>query len=133
MSRHDTIPTVDARLTVSDSGAPDTRGYGTPGADPAQQQAGYGQPAYPADPNHPQHQQGPVDPNAPYDPNAPEGERGLAGKIAGGTAGYFLGKKANHGFIGTIGGAMLGSFLEDKHKDHKHHGQQGGSSWGGKW
>ncbi len=115
----------------------DTRGYGTPSADPAYHQASYNQSPYPADPNHPQgypqQQHGAVDPNAPYDPNAPEGERGLGSSLAGGAAGYFMGKRANHGLMGAVGGAILGNYLGDKRKDHKHHGQHGGSSssWGG--
>ncbi|OCT45245.1 hypothetical protein CLCR_06279 [Cladophialophora carrionii] len=76
------------------------------------------------------------DPNAPnYDPNAPpmtEGERGLLGAIGGGFGGHFLGKSSGHGFLGTVGGALLGSVAEDflKDKKKKHHGS-GGSSWGG--
>jgi len=78
------------------------------------------------------------DPNAPnYDPNAPpmtESDRGLLGAIGGGVGGHFLGKKAGHGFLGTIGGALLGSITEDYAKDKKkkhHHHHSGGSSWGG--
>jgi hypothetical protein len=78
------------------------------------------------------------DPNAPnFDPNAPpmtESDRGLLGAIGGGVGGHFLGKKAGHGFLGTVGGAILGSITEDYAKDkkkhhHKHHSNQ--SSWGG--
>ncbi|KPI38560.1 uncharacterized protein AB675_4253 [Cyphellophora attinorum] len=71
------------------------------------------------------------DPNAPnYDPSAPpmtESDRGLLGALAGGAGGGFLGHKAGHGFLGTIGGAIMGSITEDFAKKKKH----GGSSWGG--
>ena len=48
----------------------------------------------------------------------------------------FLGKKTGHGFLGTVGGAIMGSLAQDKFKDshgkhggkHSHHGK---SSWGG--
>ncbi len=66
-----------------------------------------------------------------------ESDRGLLGAIGGGFGGHFLGKKANHGFLGTVGGAILGSLAQDFAKDKKKkHGssQGGGSSWGGsKW
>jgi hypothetical protein len=42
------------------------------------------------------------------------------GALAGGAAGSFAGHKANHGFLGTIGGAVAGSMLEDAYKDKKH-------------
>merc|ERR1711939_711236 len=51
-----------------------------------------------------------------YDPNAPpmtEQDRGLLGAMAGGAGGAFLGHKAGHGFLGTIGGAIMGSIAED--------------------
>lgn len=47
------------------------------------------------------------------------------GALAGGAAGGFAGHKMNHGFLGTVGGAIAGSMLEDgmtkdkKHKKHK--------------
>ena len=41
------------------------------------------------------------------------------GALAGGAAGGFAGHKMNHGIIGTIGGAVAGSMLEDKYKDSK--------------
>jgi len=76
-----------------------------------------------------------TDPNAPnYDPNAPamnETDRGLLGAIGGGVGGHFLGKKAGHGFLGTIGGALMGSVAEDFLKDKKKHHGGGSSSWGG--
>lgn len=44
------------------------------------------------------------------------------GALAGGAAGGFAGHKMNHGFLGTVGGAIAGSMLEDKFKkDKKHH------------
>ena len=48
-----------------------------------------------------------------------EGERGLGGALTGGLAGAFTGHQANHGFLGMLGGAVLGSFAEDKLKKHK--------------
>jgi hypothetical protein len=77
-----------------------------------------------------------TDANAPnYDPNAPpmtETDRGLLGAIGGGVAGHFGGKKVGHGFLGTIGGAIIGSMTEDyaKKQKKKHH-HSGQSSWGG--
>jgi hypothetical protein len=75
------------------------------------------------------------DPNAPnYDANAPpmnETDRGLLGAAGGAFGGHFLGKKAGHGFLGTLGGALLGSVAEDYLKDKKKHHGSGGSSWGG--
>lgn len=62
-----------------------------------------------------------------------ESDRGLLGALGGGFAGHHFGKKENHGFLGTIGGAIMGSlaedFAKDKKKKHSHSG--GGSSWGG--
>merc|ERR1711939_768524 len=77
------------------------------------------------------------DPNAPnYDPNAPpmtEQDRGLLGAMAGGAGGAFLGHKAGHGFLGTIGGAIMGSIAEDMAKKKKKGSSSwGGSSWGGR-
>ncbi|KAI9716253.1 MAG: hypothetical protein M1812_005478 [Candelaria pacifica] len=101
------------------------------------QQGAYNQAPYPGDPNNPNPQAYPVD------PNAPEGERGLGGSLAGGAAGYFLGRKKNHGFLGAVGGALAGNFAQDhfmgdKKKDKKHESgyggsSHGGSSFGGKW
>ena len=56
-------------------------------------------------------------------PQGPEGDRGLLGAAAGGAAGAFGGHKVGHGFLGTIGGAILGSLTEDyakKGKKNKH-------------
>lgn len=55
---------------------------------------------------------------------AQDGERGLAGALAGGAAGGFAGHKANHGFLGTIGGAIMGSIAEDAIKKHKNKDEQ---------
>lgn len=72
-----------------------------------------------------------------YDQSGPggaqEGERGLGGAVAGGLAGGFAGHKADHGFLGTIGGAIVGSIAEDAMKKHHNkdkeqenpYGQQG--------
>jgi len=62
-------------------------------------------------------------------------DRGLLGAIGGGVGGRLLGKKANHGFMGTVGGAILGSLTEDWAKKNKKHGHSSQSSWGGghKW
>lgn len=54
---------------------------------------------------------------------AQEGERGLAGALAGGAAGGFAGHKANHGFLGTVGGAIMGSIAEDAYKKHRQSNQ----------
>ncbi|KAL2005477.1 hypothetical protein VTN00DRAFT_2688 [Thermoascus crustaceus] len=112
----------------------DTRGY-SPSPNPHQQ--------YPHDPNNPHHQpQGPYGEGAaPADPNAAEGERGLGSSLLGAAAGGYLGHKKNHGFLGAVGGAILGNVIGDKIKDRKHHGHHssghssyGGSSYGGgKW
>jgi len=39
------------------------------------------------------------------------------GALAGGAAGGFAGHKMNNGILGTLGGAVAGSMLEDKFKD----------------
>ncbi|PPJ52562.1 hypothetical protein CBER1_11023 [Cercospora berteroae] len=78
-------------------------------------------------------------PSGPYPPGASEQDRGLVGALAGGAAGAYGGHKMNHGVIGTIGGAVAGSMLEDaykkkgkkdkKYKEHKpHHSRRGSSS-----
>lgn len=43
------------------------------------------------------------------------------GALAGGAAGGFAGHKMNHGILGTLGGAVAGSMLEDKLKKEKKH------------
>ena len=107
------------------------RAYGQqsyPGQAPAQQfpqQGGYVQDQYPQG-QYGQHgqqgQYGSTDPNAQA-----EGDRGLMGALGGGAAGYFGGNKmGGHGIMGALAGAVLGSKLEDKAKDKKHHNQQGG-------
>ena len=59
-------------------------------------------------------------PQYPQDPTPPtEIDRGLGGAFTGGLAGGFAGHQANHGFLGTLGGAVLGSFVEDKLKKYK--------------
>lgn len=64
---------------------------------------------------------------------AQEGERGLMGALAGGVAGGYGGHKVNHGFLGTIGGAIMGSLAEDAVKKHRKHedGPPQGSQYGG--
>ncbi|KAL4934708.1 uncharacterized protein BDV17DRAFT_13154 [Aspergillus undulatus] len=60
-----------------------------------------------------------------------ESERGLGGALAGGAAGYYLGHKKSHGLLGTIGGAVLGHFLEktvDEMRDNRHDGHSSSSS-----
>jgi len=49
-----------------------------------------------------------------------EGDRGLMGAIAGGTAGYYGGSKyaGGHGLMGAIAGAFAGHKLEEKAKKH---------------
>ena len=53
-----------------------------------------------------------------------EGDRGVLGALGGGAAGGVAGKRMGHGFLGTIGGAIVGSLAEDfakqKNKKHKH-------------
>ncbi|KAF2453687.1 hypothetical protein BDY21DRAFT_366949 [Lineolata rhizophorae] len=88
------------------------------------QQGAYNQQPYPTDPNNPYGQQQYYGGN-PTDPNAPqEGERGLAGALAGGAAGYFGGKKVGgHTFLGSMAGAFIGHKLEDKYKGGHNNGQ----------
>merc|ERR1712230_333736 len=60
-----------------------------------------------------------------------EADRGMMGAVAGGAAGAFGGHKAGHGFLGSIGGAIIGSLAEDyakKNKKNKHHRKAGGSN-----
>lgn len=61
---------------------------------------------------------------------AQEGERGLAGALAGGAAGGFAGHKVNHGFLGTIGGAIIGSIAEDAVKKHRNSDNQSPPQYG---
>ena len=49
---------------------------------------------------------------------AADGERGLGGAIAGSLAGAVNGHQVGHGLLGTLGGAILDSFTEDKLKAH---------------
>ncbi len=61
----------------------------------------------------------------PQDGERPaDGERGLGGAITGGLAGGWGGHAAGHGILGTIGGAILGSFAEDKLKKHHQEKEQ---------
>lgn len=90
----------------------------------SQQQGGpWGQGAPPSgDPSNPYgYDRTPADPNNPQ-----EGERGFMGAVAGGVGGAFLGNKAGHGIIGALAGAFLGSKAEDKFKERRHNGGQGG-------
>jgi len=78
------------------------------------------------------------DVNAPnYDPSAPpmgESDRGLLGALGGGATGAWAGRKAGHGFLGLVGGAIAGSLAEDyaKKEKRKHHRHGNQSSWGGR-
>ncbi len=53
-----------------------------------------------------------------------ENDRGLLGAVAGGAAGAWGGHKAGHGFLGSIGGAIVGSLTEDYAKKHHKQGKQ---------
>jgi len=46
-------------------------------------------------------------------------DRGFMGAAAGGAVGAYGGHKVNHGFLGTIGGAITGSLAQDALKKHK--------------
>jgi len=104
-------------------------GYGQQSHDRPQQHQ-YGQPApygsseYPPRPEYGQRFEGQEYPptNAPYGgPNAEgDGDRGVMGALAGGAAGAFGGHKVHHGFLGSVGGAIAGSVLEDQYKKHEH-------------
>jgi len=53
--------------------------------------------------------------------------------MAGGLAGGLLGsKKKNHGILGTVGGAIVGSLVQDNLKKHsnKPHGSHGSNPLG---
>jgi hypothetical protein len=52
-------------------------------------------------------------------PGTDEKDRGFLGAVAGGAAGAYGGHKVNHGFLGTIGGAITGSVAQDAMKKHK--------------
>ncbi|KAB8067051.1 hypothetical protein BDV29DRAFT_110017 [Aspergillus leporis] len=59
--------------------------------------------------------------------NEEENERNLGGALVGGASGYYLGHQRDHGFLGAVGGALLGNFIGDKienqsedDKDHHH-------------
>lgn len=55
----------------------------------------------------------------PGPPPSDEQDKGFMGAVAGGAAGAYGGHKIHHGFLGAIGGAVVGSKLEDAYKDHK--------------
>ncbi|KAJ9658494.1 hypothetical protein H2198_003646 [Neophaeococcomyces mojaviensis] len=65
----------------------------------------------------------PVGQASPYSESGPtsgsEGERGLLGALGGAAGGGFIGHKTCHGFLGTVGGAIVGSLTEDWAKKHK--------------
>lgn len=48
-----------------------------------------------------------------------EGERGILGALGGGVSGGYIGKQTCHGFLGTVGGAIVGSLTEDWAKKKK--------------
>ncbi|TPR05298.1 hypothetical protein CAN33_0034035 [Aspergillus niger] len=90
-------------------------------------------PPYPQHEGYPSHQQPPpYSPESSTDPAAAgEGDKGIMGALAGGAAGGFAGHKVNHGFLGTIGGAMMGSRRREEqqrmsqqhhHRPPPHHG-----------
>ncbi|KAL4904375.1 CVNH domain-containing protein [Aspergillus multicolor] len=74
---------------------------------PQPQQPQQHQPTYPQD--APQ-----SGPGQPQDPN----ERGFMGALAGGAAGAYAGHQVNHGVLGTLGGAIVGSLGQDAIKQH---------------
>jgi hypothetical protein len=41
------------------------------------------------------------------------GERGVLGALGGSAAGAYIGKKTCHGFLGAVGGAIVGSLTEE--------------------
>ncbi|PYI29615.1 hypothetical protein BP00DRAFT_458537 [Aspergillus indologenus CBS 114.80] len=60
-------------------------------------------------------------------------DRGLGGAILGGTSGYYLGHKKSHGLLGAVGGAILGSLMENRLKGagrKEDHGGAGGGDGG---
>ncbi|RDW92875.1 putative glutamine-serine-proline rich protein [Aspergillus mulundensis] len=80
--------------------------------------------AYPSQPQQPPH---PQQPKPTYPQDTPQGgqgqpqdpnERGVLGALAGGAAGAYAGHQVNHGILGTIGGAIVGSLGEDAIKQH---------------
>jgi len=48
-----------------------------------------------------------------------EGDRGIIGAIGGGLTGGYVGKQTCHAFLGTVGGAIIGSLTEDWAKKKK--------------
>ncbi|KAL2054868.1 hypothetical protein ABVK25_004690 [Lepraria finkii] len=90
--------------------------YGQQTAPYGQEHNQYGQEGYQNQQQYGQQQQ----PQHPQNGEQPaDGERGIGGAIHGGITGGVFGHQAGHGILGTIGGAILGSFAEDKLKKHK--------------
>jgi len=93
-----------------------------PGSAPSNQfpqQGAYNQAPHPIDNNVPG-QMAPTDPSMQQ-----EGDRGILGAIAGGSAGYYGGNKAGgHGILGALAGAFAGHKLEDKFKGKNGHGKK---------
>ncbi|KAF5016809.1 hypothetical protein F66182_11387, partial [Fusarium sp. NRRL 66182] len=105
-------------------------GYGHPQQHHQQQQQGYGYDQHQQPPPYESHQKTGTaheyynshDNNVPRieHQSAPDttdpsesGERGLGGGLLGGAAGMFAGHKVNHGLLGTIGGAIMGTIPPD--------------------
>jgi hypothetical protein len=66
--------------------------------------------------------QQPHPPPGPGPAGAQEEDRGLMGALAGGAAGFAGGHKmGNHGIIGALAGAFMGSKLEDYAKVGLHY------------
>ncbi|OJK00255.1 hypothetical protein ASPACDRAFT_42841 [Aspergillus aculeatus ATCC 16872] len=63
--------------------------------------------------------------------NPGSSDRGLGGAILGGTTGFYLGHKKSHGLLGAVGGAILGSLMENKLKEARGKEDHDGSIYGG--
>ncbi|RAK72985.1 uncharacterized protein BO72DRAFT_489388 [Aspergillus fijiensis CBS 313.89] len=63
--------------------------------------------------------------------NPESSDRGLGGAILGGTTGFYLGHKKSHGLLGAVGGAILGSLMENKLKEARGKEDHDGSIYGG--
>lgn len=99
-----------AQITHNNYPPSQSPAYPPPTNYPPRNQSSYGQqpPQYGyQDPANPQ-----INPQDPAD-------RGVMGALAGGALGGYGGHKINHGIIGTVGGAIAGSKLEDHFKDEK--------------
>ncbi|KAK6811501.1 hypothetical protein RU639_012693 [Aspergillus parasiticus] len=73
--------------------------------------------------------------NPEYGPNGEEGEKGLGSTLVGGAGGAFVGhevgKKSDHGVLGTIGGAIAGAFAANLASNAvKNHGNDHGNNYG---